>query len=66
MCKRRGTMCVSIPGRPWGFGEIVAAQAAGDLAALRSRGRRALSVHLPQDVSPGLEALQTAVAGALP
>ena len=33
---------VSIPGRPWGFEKVIAAQAAGDLAALRSRGRRAL------------------------
>jgi hypothetical protein len=57
---------VPIPGRPWGFGEVVAAQAAGDLAALQSRGRRALSVHLPQDVAAGLGSLQAAVAGALP
>ena len=57
---------VPIPGKPYGFGQVVAAQAAGDLAALRSRGRRALSVHLPQDVAAGLEALQAAVAGALP
>jgi len=57
---------VAIPGKPWGFGEVVAAQAAGDLAALRSRGRRALSVHLPQDVSRGLDDLQAVVAGALP
>jgi transaldolase / glucose-6-phosphate isomerase len=56
---------VPIPGKPYGFGQVVAAQAAGDLAALRSRGRRALSVHLPKDVAAGLEALQAAVAGAL-
>jgi len=56
---------VPIPGKPWGFGEVVAAQAAGDLAALQSRGRRALTVHLSQDVPAGLEALQAAVAGAL-
>jgi transaldolase/glucose-6-phosphate isomerase len=56
---------VPIPGKPWGFGEVVAAQAAGDLAALQSRGRRALTVHLSQDVPAGLEALLAAVAGAL-
>jgi hypothetical protein len=56
---------VPIPGKPWGFGEVVAAQAAGDLAALRSRGRRALSVHLPKDLPRGLEDLQAAVAKAL-
>ena len=53
-----------IPGRPYGFEDVVAAQAAGDLAALRSRGRRALRVHLPESAS-GLEALQAAVAKAL-
>jgi hypothetical protein len=56
---------VPIPGKPWGFGEVVAAQAAGDLAALRSRGRRALRVHLSQDLLRGLEDLQAAVAKAL-
>jgi transaldolase/glucose-6-phosphate isomerase len=54
-----------IPGKPYGFGEVVAAQAAGDLASLQSRGRRALRVHLPQDVPRGLEDLQAAVARAL-
>jgi transaldolase/glucose-6-phosphate isomerase len=56
---------VPIPGRPWGFGEVVAAQAAGDLAALVSRGRRALRVHLGRDLPQGLAALDTAVARAL-
>ncbi|HEU5251656.1 MAG TPA: glucose-6-phosphate isomerase [Thermoanaerobaculia bacterium] len=39
---------VAIPGRPWGFGPVISAQAAGDLAALRSRGRRALSVRIAE------------------
>jgi transaldolase/glucose-6-phosphate isomerase len=56
---------VPIPGKPWGFGEVVAAQAAGDLSALRSRGRRALRIHLLEDVPRGLEELQAAVARAL-
>ncbi|MDQ6891446.1 MAG: glucose-6-phosphate isomerase [Acidobacteriota bacterium] len=56
---------VPIPGRPWGFGEVVAAQAAGDLAALRSRGRRAATVHLGPDVAEGLAELDRAVAGVL-
>jgi transaldolase / glucose-6-phosphate isomerase len=56
---------VPIPGKPWGFGEVVAAQAAGDLEALRSRGRRALRVHLSQDLLRGLEDLQAAAAKAL-
>ncbi|MEO8348033.1 MAG: hypothetical protein ABI610_03900, partial [Acidobacteriota bacterium] len=59
---------VPIPGRPYGFERVVAAQAAGDLAALRSRGRRALEVHL----ADGAEALDSLVrevaraAGATP
>ena len=56
---------VSIPDRPWGFGQVVAAQAAGDLAALKSRGRRALRVDLGRDVARGLAELDAAVAGAL-
>ena len=40
---------VPIPGRPYGFDRVVAAQAAGDLAALRSRQRRALSISLGAD-----------------
>src|SRR5262249_37100813 len=44
---------VSIPGRPYTFGQVIAAQAAGDLAALRSRGRRALRVHV-KDIAAGL------------
>jgi hypothetical protein len=47
---------VPIPGRPWGFEQVVAAQAAGDVAALESRGRRTLRVHLV-DPAAGLESL---------
>ncbi len=56
---------LAIPGKPYGFGEVLAAQAAGDLAALQSRSRRALSVHLGQDVGQGLAALDGAVARLL-
>ncbi len=56
---------VPIPGKPYGFGEVVAAQAAGDLAALCSRGRRGLPVHLSRDVARGLEELEAAVVEAL-
>ena len=56
---------VPIPGKPWSFGEVVAAQAAGDLAALQSRGRRALRVHLGKDVAQGLASLDAAVARVL-
>lgn len=56
---------VPIPGKPFGFSEVVAAQAAGDLAALSSRGRRAMPVNLSKDVSSGLDALTAAVSRAL-
>jgi transaldolase/glucose-6-phosphate isomerase len=56
---------VRIPGKPYGFDEVVAAQAAGDLAALRSRERRAVRVCLPQNVVPALEDLEAAVTRAL-
>jgi glucose-6-phosphate isomerase len=56
---------VPIPGKPYGFDVVVAAQAAGDLAALKSRGRRALRVQLPKDVASGLRGLEKTVARAL-
>ena len=56
---------VPIPGRPYGFGDVLAAQAAGDLAALVSRGRRVLAVRLPQDVRRGLAATEESLARCL-
>jgi hypothetical protein len=38
---------VPIPGDPFGFGELEAAQAEGDLQALRSRGRPAIRIDDP-------------------
>ena len=52
---------VPIPGRPYGFERVVEAQAAGDLAALRSRGRRVLPVRLAGDPAKDLDALAAAV-----
>lgn len=56
---------LKIPGQKYSFGVVVAAQAAGDLAVLESRGRRALRVHLSANVAAGLEALSAAVDSAL-
>jgi transaldolase/glucose-6-phosphate isomerase len=56
---------VPIPGRPWSFGRVVAAQAAGDLAALESRGRRAKTVSLGRDVASGLARIERAVKSAV-
>ena len=56
---------VDIPGATYSFGVVIDAQAAGDLAVLESRGRRALRVHLGKDVGAGLKALNTAFSDAL-
>lgn len=56
---------VAIPGAKYTFGVVIAAQAAGDLAVLESRGRRALRVHLGPDVEAGLKTLGAAIAAAL-
>jgi glucose-6-phosphate isomerase len=56
---------MDIPGQKFSFGVVIEAQAAGDLAVLESRGRRALRVHLGTDVAVGLKALATAVNAAL-
>jgi hypothetical protein len=55
---------VAIPGKPYDFGRVVAAQAAGDLAALRSRGRRSLRVHLDGPLERGFQDLAAAIERA--
>jgi glucose-6-phosphate isomerase len=56
---------VEIPGQRYSFGVVIAAQAAGDLAVLEARGRRALRVHLGPDVATGLKTLAAAFDQAL-
>jgi glucose-6-phosphate isomerase len=56
---------VAIPGQMLSFGVVIDAQAAGDLAVLESRGRRALRVHLGADVAAGLKTLAAAIDEAL-
>jgi glucose-6-phosphate isomerase len=56
---------VPIPGQKLSFGVVIDAQAAGDLAVLEARGRRALRVHLGADIAAGLKALAAAVEAAL-
>jgi transaldolase/glucose-6-phosphate isomerase len=55
----------AIPGRPWGLGEVVAAQAAGDLAVLRERGRRVARVRLRGATAADLRELCAAVDRAV-
>ncbi|MEA2782854.1 MAG: transaldolase / glucose-6-phosphate isomerase [Rhodospirillaceae bacterium] len=54
-----------VPGAKYSFGVVKAAQAAGDLAVLSERGRRALRIHLGGDVEAGLVRLGQAVERAL-
>lgn len=54
-----------VPGHPYTFGVVKAAQARGDFQVLADRGRRALRVHMGRDVTTGLATLGAAVAEAL-
>lgn len=47
---------LAVPGRDFTFGSFIAAQAAGDAAVLRERGRPVLSLHLT-DVEVGVQQL---------
>ena len=48
---------LEVPGRPYTFGTLQAAQSDGDLRALASRDRPVLRLHLRHDRSAGLDAL---------
>ncbi len=56
---------LEIPGAKYSFGVVIDAQAAGDVAVLEARGRRALSVHIEGDIAAGLAKLNKAVEAAL-
>ncbi|MBK6589073.1 MAG: bifunctional transaldolase/phosoglucose isomerase [Acidobacteria bacterium] len=51
-----------IPGQKYTFGVVKAAQARGDFQVLLDRGRRALRVHLGDDVARGLNVLLSALS----
>ena len=53
---------LGIPGSPYSFGTLFAAQAAGDLQALHNHQRRAIRLHLTGERSVGLRKLLTAIA----
>ncbi|MGN5732499.1 glucose-6-phosphate isomerase [Arthrobacter psychrochitiniphilus] len=55
------TTDLAIPDRPFSFGELISAQAAGDAAVLADHGRPVLRLHL-LDVAAGVAQLKTAVA----
>ncbi len=52
---------IAIPGEVFTFGVLKAAQAAGDMEALRNKDRRAVRLHISGDVAQGLEVLQRAI-----
>jgi len=54
-----------VPGQKYTFGVVKAAQARGDFQVLADRGRRALRVHLGENVELGLSELLSIVAEAL-
>ncbi len=54
-----------VPGQKYTFGLVKAAQARGDFQVLAERNRRALRVHLGEDLEQGLASLNAAVREAL-
>jgi transaldolase / glucose-6-phosphate isomerase len=56
---------LAIPGQRYTFGIVKAAQARGDFQVLAERNRRALRVHLGEDVQKGLVTLQGAIKQVL-
>lgn len=57
---------VAIPGAPFDFATLIAAQALGDLQSLRSHGRRVISVDLGDDVDAGLAAFARSIDAIAP
>ena len=49
-----------VPGRRLSFGQVLAAQARGDLEVLAERGRRHLRLHFPDGAAAGWQALEGA------
>jgi len=53
----------AIPGEPYSFGTLIAAQALGDYQALQERKRRLIRFHLGSDLVAGLERLRDIIEG---
>ncbi len=56
---------LAIPGEPYSFGVLAAAQALGDMKSLSARNRRVIRIHLDSDVEGGVKRIQEAVEAAL-
>ncbi len=57
---------LDIPGEPYTFGTLVAAQALGDMKSLSARHRRVIRIHLSGDVEDGVRRIQHAVESTWP
>jgi len=53
---------IAVPGESYGFGTLIAAQAAGDRQALEDVGRRFVRFHLKGDVIAGVRQLRQALS----
>ncbi|MGE0641400.1 MAG: hypothetical protein AB7G12_02480 [Thermoanaerobaculia bacterium] len=53
---------LAVPGQSLTFGQVVAAQAGGDLEVLATRGRRHLRLHFPGGAAAGWQALRAHLA----
>ncbi len=56
---------LAIPGEPYSFGVLAAAQALGEMKSLSARNRRVIRIHLGHDVEGGITRIQEAVETAL-
>lgn len=56
---------LQVPGAKYTFGVVIAAQAAGDLAVLQQRHRRALRLHLNQNAEAGLKKIHSLISRVL-
>ena len=54
-----------IPGKPYTFGQLIDAQAAGDLSVLRAHDLPVVRIHLGPDPDAGLAALERALSAAV-
>ncbi len=54
-----------VPGEPYSFGVLVAAQALGDMESLSTRHRRVIRIHLGCGVEDGVRCIQESVEKAL-
>ena len=54
-----------IPGEPYSFGTLAAAQALGDMKSLTMRHRRVIRIHVGVDVESGVKRIQQAVERAV-